>query len=143
LLNTIYTWVGAGAVLFICGAALWKGDRLEQWGGGLCFLAWLATILIQDDVSAATEQLLLLSVDTAVLAGLGFLAWKAERSWPVWAAACQAITVAVHLAKFVDFRIPQFAYISALVLASYGVLVALAIGTWVAWREREALKPLA
>lgn len=141
MLNTIYTWVGAGAVLLICGAALWKGDRLEQWGGGLCFMAWLATILIQDDVSADFEQLALLGVDFAVLVALGFLAWRAERSWPVWAAACQAITVAVHLAKMVDFRIPEVAYLSALVLASYGVLVALAAGTISAWREREALRP--
>lgn len=141
MLNTIYTWVGSGVILLICGSALWKGDRLEQWGGGLCFMAWLATILIQDDVSADIEQFALLGVDFAMLAALGFLAWKAERSWPVWAAACQAITVAVHLAKMVDFRIPEVAYLSALVLASYGVLVALAVGTVVAWREREALKP--
>ena len=141
MLNTIYTWVGSGVILLICGTALWKGDRLEQWGGGLCFMAWLATILIQDDVSAHLEEYALLGVDCAMLAALGFLAWKAERSWPVWAAACQAITVAVHLAKMVDFRIPEVAYLSALVLASYGVLVALAVGTVVAWREREALKP--
>jgi hypothetical protein len=141
LLDTWYTWIGAAAVLVICGAALWKGDRLEQWGGGLCFLAWLATILIQDDVAARIEQFALMGVDLVMLAALGALAWKGERSWPIWAAACQAITVAVHLAKFVDFRIPEIAYISALVLASYGVLVALAIGTFVAWLEREALRP--
>ena len=142
MLNTLPGQIGALAILVICGAAMWKGDRLEQWGAGICFMAWLATILIQDDASSTLERFFLMGVDVAVLAALGFLAWKAERSWPVWAAACQAITVAVHLATLVDFRIPKFAYISALVLASYGVLIALAIGTWMAWREREALKPL-
>ncbi|MBX7249634.1 MAG: hypothetical protein K1X35_11410 [Caulobacteraceae bacterium] len=141
MLDTWYTWIGAGAVLLICGGALWKGDRLEQWGGGLCVLAWLATILIQDDVTAGLEEFALMGVDAAMLVALGALAWRGERSWPVWAAACQAITVAVHLAKFVDFRIPVLAYLTALVLASYGVLISLAIGTFVAWREREALRP--
>jgi hypothetical protein len=141
LLNTLPAQIGAAAILIICAGALWKGDRIEQWGGGICFMAWLATILIQDDVGATLEQFALLGVDFAVLVALGFLAWRGEKTWPVWAAACQAITVAVHLAKMVDFRIPTAAYISALVLASYGVLIALAIGTVVAWREREALKP--
>jgi hypothetical protein len=141
LLDTIYTWVGSAVMILVCGVALWKGDRLEQWGGGLCFLAWLATILIQDDVGGGLQEYALMGVDFAMLMALGALAWRGERTWPVWAAACQAITVAVHLAKFVDFRIPTVAYISALVLASYGVLVALAIGTVVAWREREALRP--
>ena len=141
MLNTLPAQIGAAAILIICAAALWKGDRLEQWGAGICILAWLATILIQDDAAAGIEEFALLGVDFAVLAALGVLAWRGVRSWPVWAAACQAITVAIHLAKMVDFRIPTAAYISALVLASYGVLIALAIGTAVAWREREALKP--
>ena len=141
MLDTIYTWVGSAVIVLICGAALWKGDRLEQWGGGLCFIAWLASLLIQDDAGAALEQFAMMGVDFAMLVALGVLAWRGERTWPVWAAACQAITVAVHLAKMVDFRIPTVAYISALVLASYGVLIALAIGTVVAWREREALRP--
>ena len=141
MLNTAYTWFGAGAVLVICGGALWKGDRLEQWGGGLCFMAWLASVLIQDDVSANVEEIAMLGVDFAMLTALGIMAWKGERSWPVWAAACQAITVAVHLAKMVDFRIPEVAYISAVVLSSWAVLISLAIGTVMAWREREALRP--
>ena len=141
MLDTIYTWVGSAVIVLICGAALWKGDRLEQWGGGLCFLAWLASLLIQDDASLDLQEYAMLGVDFAMLVALGVLAWSGERTWPVWAAACQAITVAVHLAKMVDFRIPTVAYISALVLASYGVLIALAIGTFVAWREREALSP--
>ena len=141
MLNTLPGQIGAAAILIICGGALWKGDRIEQWGGGICFMAWLATILIQDDVGATIEQFALLGVDLAVLVALDVLAWRGEKAWPVWAAACQAIVVAVHLAKMVDFRIPSAAYISALVLASYGVLIALGIGTFVAWREREALKP--
>ena len=139
------TWpgiIGAVAVFLACGLALLKGDRLEQWAGGICFLAWLATALIQDTIPyAADERVLFIGIDVAVLLGLGWIAWKSEPPWPTWACALQAITVAVHLAKALDFRIPQAAYLSALVLSSYGVLVALGIGSFIAWREREALKP--
>ena len=57
MLDTIYTWVGSAVIVLICGAALWKGDRLEQWGGGLCFLAWLGSLLLS----------------SAGIVGLGFL----------------------------------------------------------------------
>lgn len=141
------TWpglIGALAVFLACGLALLKGDRMEQWGGGICFLAWLASVLVQDTTAYAEQQrIFFVGVDVAVLAGLGWVAWRSERSWPTWACACQAITVAVHLAKALDFRIPTAAYYSALVLSSYGVLVALAVGSFIAWREREALKPKA
>lgn len=140
MLDTWYTQFGAVAILLISGAALWQGDWLEQWGGGLSFIAWLASLLIQDVAAPDLQEYAMLGVDFAMLAALGVLAWRGQRTWPVWAAACQAITVAIHLAKIVDFRIPTVAYISALVLASYGVLIALAIGTFVAWREREALR---
>lgn len=141
MLDTWYTQFGAAVIVLICGCALWKGGWLEQWGGGLSFIAWLASLLIQDNAALDLQEYAMLGVDFAMLAALGVLAWRGERTWPVWAAACQAITVAVHLSKMVDFRIPTVAYISALVLASYGVLIALAIGTFVAWREREALRP--
>jgi hypothetical protein len=141
LLNTLPAQIGAAAILIICAAALWKGDRTEQWGGWICFIGWLISVLIQDDAGMDLEQYAMLGVDLGVFLGLGVLAWKGQRTWPIWAAACQAITVAVNLAKLVDFRIPQYAYISALAIASYGVLIALAVGTVMAWLEREALKP--
>jgi len=141
LLDTIYTQVAAVITLLVCGFAFWKGGRPEQWGGGVVILAQLSTVLLQDFLGTDQMALAAFGADAAVLIALGVIAWKSEQSWPAWASACQAITVAVHLAKLLDFRIAPFAYMSALAIAFYGMVLALAIGTFVAWREREALSP--
>ncbi len=141
MLDTIYSQIGAAVIVLVCGFALWKGGRAEQWAGGILIVAWLGTILIQDQTDSVGFHPLDLVVDASVLAALGTIAWRSDRNWPIWASACQAINLATHLAFALDLRIPETAYYSALALASYGVLVALAVGTFLAWRESEALKP--
>ena len=85
MLDTIYTWVGSAVIVLICGAALWKGDRLEQWGGGLCFLAWLGSLLIQDDAGLDLQEYAMLGVDFAMLVALGVhpLDTAARPRWPL------------------------------------------------------------
>ena len=141
MLDTIYSQIGTALTLIVCAFAFWKGGRIEQWGAGAVLLAQALTILLQDNI--ADEPLLLASaiMDGALLTALAVLAWRSDHGWPSWAAACQAIAVAVHVTKLVDFRIVSFAYSSALNLSFYGVLVALGVGTFFAWREREALRP--
>jgi hypothetical protein len=139
LLKLLLEWGPSALFAAICGFALWKGDRTEKLGAGLLLVAWAASFVAQQDTGLLNTQYAVLAIDVVALGALSFLAWRSERSWPVWAAAFQAIEVAVHIAKGAGLRIPGIAYIAAVNLSSYGVMAALAVGAWIAWREREAL----
>ncbi len=140
MLNFTFAQIGEALFLAVCTCALIWGDRTEKLGGGLLVVAWAASLASQHDASLLRTQYAILAIDLVALGALSVLAWRSERSWPVWAAAFQAIEVAVHVAKAGGLRIPGVAYIAAVNLSAYGVMVALAVGTWIAWREREALK---
>ena len=66
------------------------------------------------------------------------LAWKSRRSWPVWAAALQSLVAMSHLLTLVDIRPPASAFYAVINLASTGILLVIAIGTFWAWQERRA-----
>ena len=85
-------------------------------------------------------QYSILAIDIIVLVVLSILAWRSERSWPMWAAAFEAIGVAVHLARAAGLRINGVPYIAAVNLSAFGLTGALLVGTIIVWREREALK---
>lgn len=123
----------------VCGFAFWKGDWAEKRGAGVIVIAWVATVVVQDQTDY--DSIAIMGVDVVVLFALGLLAWNSNRNWPIWAAACQSIAVATHFAYLMDFQISVRAYASAQAIASYAILVALAVGTFIAWREREALRP--
>jgi hypothetical protein len=50
----------------------------------------------------------------------------------------QALIVMSHLLTIVDIRPPLAAFYAVINLASYGVLVAIAVGAFWAWQERRA-----
>ena len=64
------------------------------------------------------------------------LATAACRVWPLWAAAFQLLGVITHVAIMADRTISGRAYYVAAVIWSYLVVIALAVGTWSAWRRR-------
>jgi hypothetical protein len=43
-----------------------------------------------------------------------------------------------HLLTFIDARPPLMAFYVVVNLASYGILLTLAVGVWLAWRDRRA-----
>jgi len=73
-----------------------------------------------------------------MLVVLAALVWKSRRVWPVWAAACQLLVVTSHVLSIFDVRPSVSAFLTVVNLAGYGVLVALAVGTFWAWPERRA-----
>ncbi|MBC6983104.1 hypothetical protein [Caulobacter sp. 17J80-11] len=139
MFDSIYSQIWAVALLLTCGLALLKGDRPEQTAAVVCLISWLATVFAQDDTASFTPEHLWLAIDTSVLAVFVGIAWKSQRSWPIFAAAFQSIAVVIHIAFLLDLSIGTRAYIAALAISSYGALGALAVGTWRVWREREAL----
>lgn len=138
MFDTLSAQLGAAFIALICGFAFLKGDEPERLAAGALILGWFASLLAQDNVGHYSFKLRLLAIDLAMLAVLIGLVWKARRTWPAWAAACQLLVVTSHVVAMTDLRSPASSVIIVINLAGYGVLVALAIGTFWAWQERRA-----
>jgi hypothetical protein len=122
-----------------CGFALWKGGKAEQAAAVITFFAQVGTVLAQEDTGIVAPKHIFMLIDLGLLIGFAVLAWKSTRSWPIFAVAFLMIKMVAHASSLLHVSIGNFAYISALNIADYGVVTTLAVGAWNAWREREAL----
>ena len=138
MFDTLSTQVGAGLTLLVVAFAFLKGDDPERIAAGGYVLSWFASLLIQGDGSVAGTQWGLMGIDAVMLAVFIALAWKSDRAWPVWAAAFQSLTVMSHILTLVDIRPPVSAFYAVINLASIGILLSIAVGTFWAWQERVA-----
>lgn len=138
MFDTLSAQIGAAFVVLVCGFAFLKGDEPERVWAGAYVLGWFATLLAQDEVGVYTAQIRVFAIDVVMLMVLVGLVWKARRVWPTWAAACQLLVVMSHIVSMTDLRSPAASVIIVINLAGYGVLIALAIGTFWAWQERRA-----
>lgn len=119
-----------GLALAICVAALIFGRTPERIGAGTYLVAWIASLLIVRNSPTSGPYYAMAAVDAALLVVFVLLCWKARSSWPVWAAALQAVNLAIHGAYAFDLRIGERAYFAAITVATWGVLAALTYGTW-------------
>lgn len=138
MLDTLPTQIGAALTVAVGLFAFWKGDEPEKIGAGSYVFLWFATILIQKDRGISNLPWSMFALDTIMLVVLGALAWKSRRTWPVWASALQLLAVASHVMVFVDLRPSMTAFYTVLNIASYGVLLCIAVGSFWAWQERRA-----
>lgn len=138
MFDTLYTQIGAAAGVLVVAFAFLKGDEPERVGAGAYALGALASLLVQDDAQLYGPQWGLIVVETIMLAAYAALAWKSRRPWPVWAGALQSLVVMSHALTVADARPPIAAFYAIVNLASYGILVALAVGVLQAWRDRRA-----
>ena len=136
MFDTLYAQVGTAISLVVVAFAFLKGDEPERVGAGAFALGLLASLLLQDDSRLSGPQWGVMAVDVVMLGVYAALAWKSRRAWPVWAGALQALIIMSHLLTVVDLRPPLAAFYAVINLASYGILVALAAGTFQAWRDR-------
>ena len=140
MLDTLQAQIGAAITVLVIGFAFLKGDEPERVGGGAYVLAWFASLLVQGDGATRDIQWSLMIIDIIMLGFYAGLAWKIDRVWPVWAAGLQTLIVMSHLLTFVDIRPPLLAFYAVINLASYGILLAIALGVVRAWRDRRAVE---
>jgi hypothetical protein len=138
MFDTLSAQVGAGVTLLVVAFAFLKGDDPERTAAGGYVLSWFASLLIQGDGSVGGTQWGLMAIDAVMLAVFVALAWKSQRAWPVWAAAFQSLTVMSHILTLVDIRPPLSAFYAVINLASIGILLSIAVGTFWAWQDRQA-----
>jgi hypothetical protein len=138
MFDTLPTQIGAGLTVLVVAFAFLKGDEPERIAAGGYVLAWFASLLIQGDGSSGGTQWGMMAIDTIMLSVFVALAWKSRRAWPVWASALQSLVVMSHILTLVDIRPPASAFYAVINLASTGILLVIAIGTFWAWQERRA-----
>ena len=138
MFDTLSAQIGAVFMVAVCAFAFLKGDEPERVAAGAFVLAWFASLLAQDEANRYSVQWGVFAIDVVMLVVLGALAWKSRRVWPVWAAACQLMVVTSHIVSVVELSHSIIAFLTVINLAGYGVLVALAVGTFWAWQERRA-----
>ncbi|MEO0439823.1 MAG: hypothetical protein AAF067_02990 [Pseudomonadota bacterium] len=112
-------------------AAVWGGkpERIAVaiFVPGFLFTTLLFSPLTQRFGNVEFEVML---VDLAMLIAFVTMALYAERFWPLWMSAMQAIQVISHLPIiFIPELLPQ-AYGAVIIVWSYPMLFLLAIGTW-------------
>ncbi|MFN3667984.1 MAG: hypothetical protein ACK4VY_01610 [Brevundimonas sp.] len=138
MFDTLPTQIGAGLTVLVVAFAFLKGDEPERIAGGAYVLTWFASLLVQGDGGSPGTQWGLMGIDIIMLGVYVALAWKSRRSWPVWATALQSLVVMSHILTLVDLRPPASAFVAVVNLASTGILLVIAIGTFWAWQERRA-----
>lgn len=115
-------------LLTAAGLAYWRGGQVEKRAATACLLASFLSPLAQNQRDWVSPQWAMFAVDAAFLAVLIWLAVTSRRIWPLFAAGFEMVGVVVHLAIVVDHQVRALTYHRGLVIFSYLVLIALAVG---------------
>jgi hypothetical protein len=120
-------------ILLICWAyALLKGGAPERIGASVIGLGSVLSLVAASSSGArfGSVEVGVFLVDVAAFAVFLGLALRAERHWPLWVAALQAIGTAGHAAKLTDPKVIPLAYAFVLAFWVYPMLLLVVMGTW-------------
>ena len=137
MVNMGYAVVGA---VFMVGMTLFafiKGGARERLGAGIYFLAWIASLVVQENVGFRGLPIGMFLIDAAVLVALAAIAWRAPQSWPTWAAGLQLVTVMGHVMILTTKSVPIASLYTVMNLTSYLIILCIGVGTFWAWQERK------
>lgn len=117
-------------LLGTCGYAILRGGMPEKLTGWLLIVAaaltfatgWRRGMFQQVEVT-------LFSIDLVLLVGLTVIALKADRLWPMFLAAFQLDSAAIHVLKLFDADMIRITYALMIAIWSYPMLLILAVGT--------------
>lgn len=138
MLDTIYSQIGAGIAILIVLFGFLKGDEPERIASAAFALVILVGLAAPISSGGDGVRWGLMSLDFLMLAVLCGLAWHSRRPWLMWASAFQSLIVTSHILILADIRPPGNAFAAVNNLSNYGLLIALAVGTFWAWQERRA-----
>ena len=138
MFETIAAYVGAAFMVIVGMFALLKGGEPERIGAGAYLFAWFASLLVQSNAGLGV-QWAMFAIDVVVLLVFITMVWKAPRSWPVWACAMQLLAVTSHVMLMMKLPTPISAFYTVVNMTGYGIMAAIAIGTFWAWQERRAI----
>lgn len=124
----------------VCFFALSQGDKIERIGSVAYLCAWILTIMVTPLLGDERNgNLIILLIDSALLATFASIVWKAPRNWPIWACAFQLLVVTSQVLILLKLNQHYLGYFIIVNMASFGIILALAIGTFFAWQEKVAI----
>lgn len=138
MIGDIYAQAVLAAAVLTVAFAFWKGDEPERLGGAAYAMAFLATTMIKGDATPNVPRWGMMGIEIVLLGVFLGLALNSRRAWPVWAASFQALVVTCHVLIAASLRPPLVAAATVINMSNYGILIALAVGTFWAWQERRA-----
>jgi hypothetical protein len=135
--ETIYSQVGAVTTVLVVAFAFLKGDEPERIGAAAFVLVSIAAMFIPEGTGLG-PQWGWMALDIVLLSVFVGLAWHTRRGWPMWASAFQALVVTGHILVAANLRPSSDAFATVNNMSNYGLLIAIAVGTFWAWQERGA-----
>jgi hypothetical protein len=128
-------WLAILVTVLVCGGALWKGGWEERVAAGVLLVTFAFTLLLRD-ASWPRVQVAELAADVGGLAVFFVIALRSRKWWPLSAAAFELLVVMTHVGKMLDPLMHQWAYLTAIIIWTYLILISLGVGTWNHWRAR-------
>lgn len=139
MVNMLYAVIGAVFMLAMALFAFTKGDQPEKNGAGAYLFAWFASLLVQENGPRIGDAPIgVFIIDIILLGVFAALAWRSRRSWPIWAAAIQLVTVMSHILIMTNAHIAPTALYTVMNLNGYLIIGCLIVGTFWAWQNRKA-----
>lgn len=114
----------------VCIYAVGWGGTPERIGAAVAVGASGLTVLVVVLLRMGWQSRAgLFLVDASALIGLGILAFRTDRFWPLWATAFQTVSVVTHAAMLVEPARVLQAYVILQGFWAYPILASLALGT--------------
>ena len=137
-MREIYSQAPTVLMLLVGAAALRWGGRQVRAAAGVTALGWIGTLAVQSATRSVDGWPWLAIVDGFAFLAFLMLAFRGVRGWIVLVLAAQGVAVAVHGIRALAPGMSDWTYLTALAVAGYGLLFALA---WGVWRDRAAGQP--
>lgn len=138
MFDSIHLQIGLALAVLVVGFMFIKGDEPERIAGSAYMLITLAGLFLPEDIVRGGFVWGRMSLDILQLLVFLGLAWHSRRTWLIWASAFQSLIATGYILVLADLRPTALAFAVMNNIANYGVLVAMAIGTFWAWQERRA-----
>lgn len=122
-------WVWPTALFAVCALAVSRGRDEERLAAGANLASWALTVFAYR-VGYQETQWAILAFDAAQFGVLLWIAMRSRRHWPLFAAACGLLQVVTHMANAIDPIVTGWAYITAGIIWSYLILIAIGYGAW-------------
>ena len=128
---TIVLQIPTALAIFALLYALIRGGAPERIAAGIVVAALLLTVATTLTASRLPNDLdgSLLALDFAMFLLTLLLALRANRIWPIWAAAISALGVALHLITVMNPMVVPAAYGAISAVGTYPILLLLIVGT--------------
>ncbi|UVO50143.1 hypothetical protein M0208_06275 [Sphingomonas sp. SUN019] len=117
------------------------GGRPEKQVAGMLLAATCFSKLVawQPLAHFANFEPALFATDVLLLVGLGRVALRSDRYWPIWLTALHAYSVIAHVARALNTDTNVTVYLANSAMTADPGLVLLTVGSWRHWRRRSQM----